>query len=122
MSDSSSFQLYLYGPGKGPIDSTFEDAQHRLEQLPHLHFEPDGSFAWAVQPGSQEVFGMIYDSASKIQYCELRGTCGLHAWQQLCFAITGRNSVELEILQIPDGHLHDLQTFEQLHWPPRKNQ
>jgi len=117
MNSDNDFHIYLYGPDQGPIDSSFEETQSRLEMLPRLHFEPDGSFVWALDSGKQQVFGMIYDAGGKIQYTELRGRCAPETWSELCFAITGSRSVELEILQLPDRQMQDLQSFEKSVWP-----
>lgn len=106
------FHLYLYGPGQGPIDSSFEEAQERLSRLPGLYFEPDGSFAWMRQPGREEVYGILYDSGGQIRYCDLHGSCGQATWQELCQAIAGERAAgELEILRLPERELQDLQTF-----------
>jgi len=108
----TEFQLYLYGPARGPISSSFEAAQQRLEQLPKLYFEPDGSFVWSRSGGREQVFGMLYDAAGTIRYCELRGRCSGTTWRTLCEAISGDRSAKLEIMLLPDQRLKDLQSFE----------
>ena len=40
------FHAYLYGPDRKPLETSFESAKERLEELPGLFFELDGSFAW----------------------------------------------------------------------------
>ena len=117
MNAPSAFHLYLYGRDRGPIESSFEDAAARLVALPGLYFEPDGSFAWAPDSPDQQVFGMLYDAASKIQYAELRGSCQRETWRQLCIAIAGRKSAELLVLKLPDRHWYDLQSFQAELWP-----
>jgi len=111
------FHLYLYGPKRGPIESSFEDAELRLKQLPMLHFEPDGSFVWTRESGKQQIFGMVYDAAGKIQYCDLRGCCKYQTWKLLCAAIAGEGVEEFEVMVLPDQQLQDLQTFEAKLWP-----
>lgn len=113
----NEFRLYLYGPSKGPIENSFEEAQSRLSLLPRLYFEPDGSFVWALDGGRQQVFGMIYDAAGKIQYAELQGRCDLQVWQQLIEAISGEKSPDCQILRLPDQRMQNLQSFESEHWP-----
>ena len=114
---NAEFHLYLYGPGRGPIESSFEAAESRLTELPLLHFEPDGSFVWTRDSGAQQVFGMLYDAASKIQYADLRGRCECETWRQLCQAIAGRDPATLVVLQLPQQRWHDLQSFQSQIWP-----
>ena len=112
----NEFRLYLYGPSKGPIETSFEEAQSRLSSLPRLYFEPDGSFVWALDEGRQQVFGMLYDAAGKIQYVELQGRCELSTWRQLVQATTDGKSTDCQILRLPNQQLQDLQSFESEHW------
>jgi hypothetical protein len=106
------FHLYLYGPGQGPIEASFEEAESRLNELPKLHFEPDGSFVWALESGRQQIFGMLYDAGGMIRYCELRGRCTLPTWRELCHAIAGAKQEGLEVLLLPGRRLQDLHSFE----------
>ena len=110
------FHLYLYGPNQGPLESSFEAAEARLVTLPKLHFEPDGSFVWAIDQGQEQVFGMIYDAANCIQYVEMRGQCRLKTWQDLRFAINGCSTFDLQVLKLPNRQLQDLQNFERITW------
>lgn len=107
------FHLYLYGPSQGPIATSFEDVELRLAKVERLHFEPDGSFVWSSKGGSEQVFGMVYDAAGKVQYFELRGHCRLQQWQFLCETLVGASSDGLEVLMLPHRELQDLQTFEE---------
>lgn len=111
-----SFHIYLYGPSKGPIESSFEDAEARLSQLPQLYFEPDGSFVWALDQGREQLFGMIYDAAGQIQYIELRGTCRLATFEHLVAAANGGKSAECVVQRLPDQQLQELQGFVAKHW------
>jgi hypothetical protein len=111
-----TFHIYLYGPDQGPIETSFEAAESRLSELPRLHFEPDGSFVWALDGGQQQLFGMIYDAHGSIQYCEVRGHCDLTTWRQLCNAINDECEIPLEVLKLPDRQRQDLQSFEQTVW------
>ena len=108
----NQFHLYLYGPQQGPLETSFEDAQSRLNELPKLHFEPDGSFVWVRESGRQQIFGMLYDAGGRIRYCELQGKCTLPTWRELCQAIAGGGQEGLEILRLPGRTLQDLQSFE----------
>ena len=106
------FHLYLYGPGQGPISTTFEDVEHRLASLERLYFEPDGSFVWSSQGGQEQIFGMVYDAAGQVQYVELRGNCRRTSWQGLLEALTGGQTSDLRVLLLPRRELQELQTFE----------
>lgn len=120
MGSLHEFHLHLYGPHQGPIESSFEQAEARLVQLPKLHFEPDGSFVWTLDGGRQQVFGMLYDANQQIQYCELRGRCESITWQSLCIAIIGRCDSDHVVLKLPDALVQDLQIFQQAAWPENK--
>jgi hypothetical protein len=112
-----TFHVYLYGPSKGPLPTSFEQAQERLTALPKLYFEPDGSFVWSLDQGRQQVFGMIYDAAGCIQYSELRGTCHLATWRRVVEALTGGISSGCEVFGLPNQQLQELQRFESEQWP-----
>jgi hypothetical protein len=120
------FHIYLYGPRKGPIATSFEQAQQRLAELPRLSCEPDGSFVWTSRGGGEQVFGMLFDAMGQIQYCELRGTCSRVSWRTLVAAITGMpcdlasaspsgndRSEAMLVLRLPQLELQDFQTFEE---------
>ena len=107
-----SFHLYLYGAGKGPLQSSFEAVEERLHKLESLYFEPDGSFVLSRESGSEQVFGMLYDAAGQLQYCDLRGHCGITTWKAIRTAILGDEVADHEVLLLPDQELQDLQSFE----------
>ena len=111
------FHIYLYGPGEGPIRSSFEAAQVRLETLERLYFEPDGSFVWSRDGGAQQVYGMLYDAVGLIQYGELRGHCERSTWSQLVEAIAGEAGQPLLVMRLPERELQNLQSFEAELWP-----
>ena len=107
-----SFHLYLYGAAKGPLKTSFEQVEERLKRLDSLYFEPDGSFVFTRASGCEQVFGMVYDAAGQVQYCDLRGKCGISTWQTLRLAIVGDLVANHEVLLLPEQELQDLQTFE----------
>jgi hypothetical protein len=118
---SAEFHVYLYGPDRGPLATSFEQAEARLLELPRLHFEPDGSFVWTLDAGQQQVFGMLYDAMNQIQYCELRGRCHHQTWKCLCIAIVGqafadRPSAAAVILELPARKWQKVQDFESRLW------
>ena len=107
-----SFHLYLYGASQGPLKTSFEQLEERLTSLESLYFEPDGSFVFSRDSGREQVFGMVYDAADQVQYCDLRGKCGMTTWQMLRVAIIGDSVVNHEVLLLPEQELQDLQMFE----------
>ena len=107
-----SFHLYLYGPDSGPLAASFETVESRLKQLDTLYFEPDGSFVLSREMGREQVFGMLYDAAGQLQYCDLRGNCGFKTWEVVRTAILGDDFAAHEVLLLPDQELQDLQRFE----------
>ncbi|MGI9470659.1 MAG: hypothetical protein ACR2NZ_03935 [Rubripirellula sp.] len=107
------FHLYLYGPSRGPIATSFEEVEQRLTKIDQLYFEPDGSFVWSGKGGQEQVFGMVYDAGGQVQYCELRGRCQRKHWRLLYQAIAGTATEGLEVLLLPIQQLQDLQTFEE---------
>ena len=104
--------------GRKPFPTTFEQAAARLQQLPMLYFEYDGSFVWAQDKGKQHIFGMLYDTDGRVQYCQLQGKGTLATWKALLSAILGDDSVDqFELLRLPAQELQDLQSFEETIWP-----
>jgi len=106
------FHIYLYGPEKGAIDTSFEAAEARLAKLELLHFEPDGSFVWIQNQGQQQIYGMLYDAGGQIRYAELQGKCQLQTWRRLIAAICGDSEQQLLVMRLPEREMQDLQSFE----------
>ncbi|MCH1494907.1 MAG: hypothetical protein L7U72_06735 [Rubripirellula sp.] len=114
MMKSRPFHLYLYGRDRDPINTSFDAARLRMEQLPSLCFELDGSFAWMREPGTDEIYGIIYDASHQLQYVDLHGFCTKETFLQLCSAIIGREGEEcgdFEILLLPERKLQEFQDF-----------
>ncbi|MBI3840197.1 MAG: hypothetical protein HY288_19925 [Planctomycetia bacterium] len=59
------------------MDRTFEAARTKLEQLPRLFCEADGSFVWASPQGAPawQVDGNLYDRNERLLFVDLKGTC-----------------------------------------------
>jgi hypothetical protein len=106
------FHVYLLGKNQGPIETSFEDAERRLKDLPLLHFEPDGSFVWILEAGKEQIYGMLYDAAGKLRYCDLQGHCTEATWVRLREAITGGRNEGLMVSLLIENELQDLQSFE----------
>lgn len=116
-----SFRVHLHGPDCGPIPTSFEQAAARLEALPMLYLEGDGSFVWARDQGAQQVFGMLYDAAGEIRYCEIQGQCTLETWRQIRTAIAGSpDPGGMQIVRLPEQELQIVQSFEQAVWKPNE--
>lgn len=103
MSQSMTFQAYLYGPDRGPLRITLERLAEAMQTVPRLYFEWDGSFTWAgrvpekLETASKEtqyngateqngatdldrgrrgvwqLSGTLYDNGKSIQYVDLHG-------------------------------------------------
>lgn len=61
-----------------PFEITFEEAIARLEQLPRMFCEPDGSFVWVGENeefGRWQIDGQLTDGLEQLQYVELKGNC-----------------------------------------------
>ena len=111
----SSFHIYLYGPHTGPFETSFEASSARLQDLDQLLIEPDGSFVWTDRC-DQQVDGMLYDAAGKLQYVELRGECRRGTWRRILIAIAGDQTELLEVMSLPNRRLQNLQSFEESTW------
>lgn len=55
---------------------TFDAAAAAIQQLPRLHFEPDGSFVRVSSGERQErLCGVLYDRGPRLAYVEVQGAC-----------------------------------------------
>jgi len=73
------FHVNLFAaPRSATFDCTWEDAAARLDAMPRMIFEPDGSF---VVSGNDElgqrwqVDGHLFDFSGRLQRVELHGAC-----------------------------------------------
>jgi periplasmic divalent cation tolerance protein len=111
--------VYIYGRNGEALTSRFEDVVNRLSQVDRLHIELDGSFVW-VGPNWQ-LDGMIYDHADRIRHIDLKGHCTREPWRSLIGWLadpTGKGcTTEVTIREANGQVLHDLQSFERMHWP-----
>lgn len=93
MSDVIDFRIYVYGPDEGPIDNSFESAEQLLVDSVGVYFEPDGSFAWSGSVTGEQVFGMLYDAAGRLQYVELQGNVTRQSLRRILHSIVGTPGV-----------------------------
>ena len=70
---------------------SFEGLSAALANLPGMYFEMDGSFVWVDHRASppNQMDGMVYDRAGRLEYVEVKGACGIDQWLTLCQAISG---------------------------------
>ncbi|MFG0260802.1 MAG: hypothetical protein ACF788_00175 [Novipirellula sp. JB048] len=109
------FHVYLYGADGNALRSSFEQAASRLERLPKLYFEADGSFVWCPA-AAEQVDGMLYDAHGRLQYVDLQGQCSLETWKRLMAAIVGGPAEDCVVMVIPTRELKNLPIFEQSTW------
>ncbi|MEM6689881.1 MAG: hypothetical protein AAF664_10665, partial [Planctomycetota bacterium] len=58
----AEFHIHVHSDRDGsPFEDSFEAVVKRLESIPNLYFEPDGSVLWCPQAG-EEISAMIYDA------------------------------------------------------------
>lgn len=71
-----------------PMPVSFEQVADRLQQLPRLFFEPDGSFVWVGSDCDDrwQVDGQVTDRNGRVIYVELHGTCPVDAFDRLLSA------------------------------------
>ena len=100
------FHINLFAcPRSAAFDCTWEDAAARLERLPRMIFEPDGSF---VISGSDEsgrrwqVDGHLFDFSGRLQRVELHGACPLTAFDDLLRCI-GWPEQQFEFEMVREG-------------------
>lgn len=56
-----------------PWLQSWEETFEKLEQLPRLYSEPDGSFTWSYE--GEQLAGVLYDREGKMCYAELFSQC-----------------------------------------------
>lgn len=114
----SPFAIYLYGPQFGPLPSRFDEVAERLAATERLHFEPDGSFVWSGTAGETrwQLDGMVYDSAGRIQYLDLKGACPRPVWHRLLEICAGGSAADVSVLQLPAQRRVGGEEFEKEIW------
>ncbi|MFO0923996.1 MAG: hypothetical protein U0905_16070 [Pirellulales bacterium] len=96
------FFIRIYGTREGgPLEQSMEVLAQKLESVPQLYFEWDGSFVWVGRESDDDTSwqfdGMIYDLGTQIQYIELKGMWHPQAWQRW-----------LACLEIDSAFVHDI--------------
>jgi hypothetical protein len=72
-----------------PLAVAFDAAAAAMTGLPRLYFEPDGSFVWTGQHGSEpwQVDGNLIDRGDVLAYVELKGHCPEEQFNELLQAL-----------------------------------
>ncbi len=75
-------------PAPMPMPVSFEQAADRLQELPRMFFEPDGSFVWVGDEQGQrwQVDGQLTDRDGRLLFVELKGDCPANQFDQLLAA------------------------------------
>ncbi len=106
MTSNYRFHVNLFA---SPFTSAWEDVAAKLEILPRMIFEPDGSWVWSGETdGAQwHVNGHLFDFSGTLHRVELRGWCPVDQFDRLltCF---GWPAVTLQFEMVREG----LQLFE----------
>lgn len=73
-----------------PLRISLERALAKLEQLPRMFVEPDGSFLWtgddSGSSGHWQLEGTVYDDGQVVRYVDLHGHCPAGQWKQFLAA------------------------------------
>jgi hypothetical protein len=54
---------------------SFEQAAERMQALPRMLLEPDGSFVWVDACGCWQLDGSLVDDGKHVRHMEVGGTC-----------------------------------------------
>lgn len=75
-------------PAPAPMPVSFEQAADRLQELPRMFFEPDGSFVWVGDEQGQrwQVDGQLTDRDGRLLFVELKGDCPANRFDQMLAA------------------------------------
>jgi recombinational DNA repair protein RecR len=80
------------------FSSTFEETAERLQDLPGLFLEPDGSFAWNQRQAHdreqlEHLEGTLYDRNERVEYCEVKGECSQRTMCRFLASLKGATEV-----------------------------
>ncbi len=95
------FHINLFA---NPFACTWEQAAAKLQDLPRMIFEPDGSWIWSGGVGDQrwQIDGHLFDFAGVLHRVELHGACPAEAFDRLldCF---GWPQVAMDFEMVREG-------------------
>ncbi len=102
-----------------PLALSFEQAAERLQQLPRMFLEPDGSFVWVAESNSPssgaadwQVDGVLYDRDERLMFVDLRGECPHEALVQLLAGL-GAGPTPIMFQMVRQAIFLDLEGFRQ---------
>ena len=78
---------------------SFEEAAERLQRLPRMFLEPDGSFVW-VSPAAEPAWqldGVLYDRNGHLQFIDVRGEFTAESLAAFLEAIAGSQPVMFQL-------------------------
>lgn len=101
-----SFHCLIVGEQQGdvlqPLGITFDEAYRRLEALPRMFLEPDGSFVW-VSPHHEsvrwQVDGNLQDAGPRLHSVMLVGQCDSQPFRQLLSCFRDGGALRFELVQ-----------------------
>jgi hypothetical protein len=94
------------------FDLTFEQAIERLEELPRMFVEPDGSFVWVSRqgPGAWQIDGQLNDGPQRLMNVELKGHASREQVQQL-LSLLGWPQTSLLVQFVQQGLYTEVEPF-----------
>ncbi|MCI0491830.1 MAG: hypothetical protein L0Z07_02715, partial [Planctomycetes bacterium] len=111
--DFYHFHVNLFAdPQPGSFAVTWEEAAARLEGLPRMIFELDGSFVvrGSVGPARWQVDGHLFDFSDRLHRVELHGDCPRSAFDELLECV-GWPAQRLVFEMVREGTTLDEQEF-----------
>ena len=106
------FHVNVFGQ---PFGCTWEQAARRLENLPRMIFEPDGSWIWSggMDQDRWQVDGHLFDFENRLHRVELHGACPVGEFDELlrCFdwpAVELSFEMVREGLKVPERKFREL--------------
>jgi hypothetical protein len=71
------------------MNCSFETARTKLEQLPRMFCEADGSFVWVSPQGAPawQVDGNLYDRNERLLFVDLKGSCPAEEFDRFLTAL-----------------------------------
>ncbi len=98
--------------GGGPFSIGFDEAYRRLESLPRLFIEGDGSFVWRTDDG--QIDGNLFDRDGRLLFVELKGACSGAMFRQ-CLDCLAAESLLFQLVE--HGIFVDRETVFRLFFP-----
>lgn len=79
MIDGQSATTYPFDPqaAQNGWNVTFDEAYEKMQALPQMFLEPDGSWFWTSPVGVPrwQLEGNLYDGGARLAYVDLKGAC-----------------------------------------------